>query len=135
MPRSHIAQRPAGRAFTLVELLVVVSIIALLISMLMPSLGRARDQAKGVHCLARLHDFGNALAAYENTSDDALPPAEWLPDPDSLPNLRYGWCESIFEYIYKEKVYRSDTSTSCPPIFPVQRNSEPSRWRIPCPNR
>jgi prepilin-type N-terminal cleavage/methylation domain-containing protein/prepilin-type processing-associated H-X9-DG protein len=117
-----------SRAFTLVELLVVISIIALLISMLMPSLGRARDQAKGVHCLARLHDIGNAIAAYENTSDEALPPAEWLPDPDNRPNVRYGWCESIFEYIYKEKVYRSETGSSCPPVFPVQRNSEPTRW-------
>lgn len=122
----HATQRPA---FTLIELLVVVSIIALLISMLMPSLGRARDQAKGVHCLARLKDIGTGLASYENVYEDAMPPAEWFPDFDNKPNLRYGWSELLFEWIYKEKVYRPDIDEgACPEHFPVQRNTEQERF-------
>ena len=74
-------------AFTLIELLVVISIIALLISILMPSLSRARGQAKGVACLARLKEYGNAMAAYENTSGGALPPARWRPDMADLNSL------------------------------------------------
>ena len=58
-------RRPAG--FTLVELLVVVSIIALLISILLPSLHRARDQAKSVKCLA--HQRGMAQASLVFTGD------------------------------------------------------------------
>lgn len=116
-------------AFTLIELLVVVSIIALLISMLMPSLGRARDQAKGVHCLARLSDFGKGIASYENVFDDSAPPAEWFPDIDNAPNLRYGWTELLFEWVYKEKVYRAGVDEgACPEHFPVQRNTDEDRF-------
>ncbi len=116
-------RRPIG-GFTLIELLTVIAIISLLISILMPSLSRARDQAKAVHCLARLKDFGNALAAYENVSDDQLPPAHWYmtdpADPGAEPRL-YGWAEVLFKYVYKEKV-----DLGC--HFPVMRNVEGERW-------
>ncbi len=52
--------------FTLIELLVVVAIIALLISILLPSLHRARQQAKVVKCSANLHDIGISLMTYQN---------------------------------------------------------------------
>jgi prepilin-type N-terminal cleavage/methylation domain-containing protein len=52
------------RAFTLIELLVVVAIVALLISILMPSLTRAREQAKGVKCVANLKDIGTVMHMY-----------------------------------------------------------------------
>ncbi len=123
---THAREANRRAAFTLIELLTVVAIIGLLISILMPSLGRARDQAKGVHCLARLKDIGTGLAAYENISSDFVPPAEWNPDATDYPEVVYGWQEVLFAYIYKEPVYRPTLMT--PVSFPVQRNLEPDRF-------
>ncbi|MFQ5491320.1 MAG: type II secretion system protein [Phycisphaerae bacterium] len=117
-------RRPNPRAFTLIELLVVVGIISLLISILMPSLSRARDQAKSVHCLAKLKEFGNALASYENVSDDQLPPAHWekhAPGDDQTVLGSYGWCELLWSFVYREPVNEQDD-------YPVQRNTDPDRW-------
>jgi prepilin-type N-terminal cleavage/methylation domain-containing protein/prepilin-type processing-associated H-X9-DG protein len=126
--------RFAGGGFTLIELLVVISIISLLISILLPSLSRARDQAKSVHCLARLKEFGAAIAAYENLGSAALPPARWYPSeedlydedhdpwPDEEEEVEYGWAELLFTYVYREEI-------RIPRDYPVQRNFDGSRWQ------
>lgn len=64
-------------AFTLVELLVVIGIIALLISILLPSLSRARQSANSLICLSNLRVIGQGLLLYSDSNGGTLPFGYW----------------------------------------------------------
>ncbi len=66
-------RRPKRAGFTLIELMIVVAIIAILISMLLPALGAARDQAKAVKCLSNLRRIGMAGIVYSQ-ENNVYPP-------------------------------------------------------------
>lgn len=65
------------RAFTRVDVLVVVVIIALLLSILMPSLSRVRKQGKAVECQARLGQWGVIFSMYMDDNEDCFPCWWW----------------------------------------------------------
>lgn len=61
------------KAFTLIELLVVIAIVAVLISILMPALGKARKHAKAVKCLAHMRQLGVVSYMYAQANDEVIP--------------------------------------------------------------
>ena len=71
------------KGFTLIELLVVISIIGLLMAILLPSLGKAREQARRIKCASNLRQLDFALRIYADDYDNWLPQAADYRDPNN----------------------------------------------------
>lgn len=90
------------RAFTLVELLVVIGIIAVLIGLLLPSLSAARRQSQSVKCLASLQQIGQGFAMYASQYKNTWPCAvhDWGNPTYPLPTGRQlRWQDRILPFI------------------------------------
>jgi len=110
-----MSHRKSAGAFTLIELLVVISIIALLMAILLPALGRAKEQAKATRCLSNLKQIGLAMHAYASDYDYLLPRAELRPGVAIYTGIDMRWpvlfmpylggLSDKFENYYEVKIY------------------------------
>lgn len=88
---AHLRARPA---FTLIELLVVIAIISLLIGILLPSLGSARDSARSIQCLSNLRTLGITIHQFADDHKGNLPKSSHSAGFNSLP-----WAATLYEPI------------------------------------
>lgn len=86
----------ARGAFTLIELLMVISIIAVLAGMLLPAVGRVRDQAKSVQCQNALRQIGMAGITYADEKDGLIPMC-W--DTTHYPGNEGSWFVFLAPYV------------------------------------
>ena len=101
------------RAFTLIEVLVVVAIIALLISILLPSLNRARAQARKVTCQSNMRPVGDGLSHLRRREQGPLPGhwrdgngADWLGPWNAAKGVQELQKGRLYKYLGKaEGVY------------------------------
>lgn len=79
-PLNRDSSCPSGvRGFTLVELLVVIGIIAVLIGILLPTLGKARDAGYRAACGSNLHQIGLMMLVYAQDNKGSFPRTYWYP--------------------------------------------------------
>lgn len=98
------SQAALPKAFTLVELLVVIGIIAVLISILLPSLNKARQSALSIKNLSNLKQIGLGLEMYRNEHKRypvAAMPATVPPTP------RWRWVDALYVYLKNTEIFMS----------------------------
>ena len=84
--------KTSKKAFTLIELIIVIAIISLLLSISLPALSRSREQAKGVYCLSQIRQMVIASFNYAGNNNDHYPMAYSNKyDPVQGISYRYNW--------------------------------------------
>src|SRR5579871_5430299 len=101
----------SDRAFTLIELLIVLSILTILAGLLFPVFAKARERARQTTCLSNERQLGLALAMYSQDYDESLPSgtAGWL---------GLGWAGQSYPYVNNTDIYR------CPDDHGPDNNSK-----------
>lgn len=127
-------RHPHAGGFTLVELLVVIGIIALLIAILLPTLGKAREAAKRANCLSNMRQVHQAFMFYAMSNHDQVPLGyrtaskqfnSMVFSATAPPSGRY----VLFGLLYGAKLFNSPAVLFCPsegnPKFMLDTSENP----------
>ncbi|MCC6423332.1 MAG: prepilin-type N-terminal cleavage/methylation domain-containing protein [Phycisphaerales bacterium] len=115
------------KGFTLVELLVVIGIIALLVSILLPALNKARSSAQSIQCLSNLRQIGQAAIQFGNDHKYLLPTGNWYRiNSESNPSVsgitNYG---AISDYLNLKSWTKGESTVyTCPTLQSIA----PALW-------
>ena len=137
------------KGFTLIELLVVIAIISILASLLLPSLGRSKEQARMIQCLNNLRQVGISIKLYMDDHTSKFPPNHvydtnsplpkdtrqalggFDPAPQWLVSYPVASFRPLYNYMKPSEVYRcpvdkgQDIDWPCTPVPPLK----PSNWK------
>lgn len=143
MKTNLLRPSPSVRAFTLVELLVVLGIIGLLTGIILPVLGKSKGKSRTAQCLNNEKQLHLANATYVDANSEMLPLAIYRPQPVGTPGEKiYSFDDQLYEYLGKRltpaemeasriPVAKRTTLLTCPEdkIPPLPAFNTPDTWR------
>ncbi|MDD2706953.1 MAG: prepilin-type N-terminal cleavage/methylation domain-containing protein [Verrucomicrobiae bacterium] len=109
-------RHPKHSAFTLTELLVVITILSIMSALLMPALSQAREKARQITCMNNLRQLGASIAAYATEYDDWLPLVDnggSSPLPDAA-SSSWIYCIPLMRNIGVNDIAKNKTALRCP---------------------
>jgi prepilin-type N-terminal cleavage/methylation domain-containing protein len=117
---------PRGQGFSLIEIIVVTSIVALLLALVVPALGRARSLARQAVCHSQLRQWGLAFAAYAADNAGCYPHSDGRDrcgdeepfTPEGIADYHFGWVDVIAP-LMGEKPWREHDRSAYPDIKTV----------------
>lgn len=127
--------RSQRKAFTLVELLVVITIIAMLMALLIPAVQAARENGRNITCINNIRQLGQAMISYDQSKDKLPGWLKGVPNPEAAPprpNVYTSWVPQIFAELGRGDLH--DIYIDTPAYFTVGSTAEQHLPTLICPS-